>query len=95
MFSYQEKENAIASHISIPNQMKWHSPFGRTFWDMKGTNKFPALRVLDNGILLLQDNAYSCGIGLIAAINDGGMPFNKMVRCDRMEIKVSTGMKVE
>jgi hypothetical protein len=26
-----EEQNAIASHVSIPNQMKWHSPFGRTF----------------------------------------------------------------
>jgi hypothetical protein len=27
-FSYQEELNTIASHVSIPNQMKWHSPFG-------------------------------------------------------------------
>jgi hypothetical protein len=30
-FSYQEEQIAIASHVSIPNQMKWHSPFGQTF----------------------------------------------------------------
>jgi hypothetical protein len=35
---------------------------------MKGTKKFPALRVLDNGVLSMQDDAHSCGIGLIAAI---------------------------
>jgi hypothetical protein len=31
VFSYQQEQNAIASQVSIPNQMKWHSPFGRTF----------------------------------------------------------------
>ncbi len=30
-FSYQEEQNTIARHASIPNQMKWHSPFGQTF----------------------------------------------------------------
>jgi hypothetical protein len=68
-FSYQEEQNAVASQVSIPNQMMWHSPFGRTFLgDMKGTKKFPALRALDNGVLPLQDDTHSCGIGLIAAI---------------------------
>ena len=68
-FSYQEELNAIAGQVSIPNQMMWHSPFGRTFLgDMKGTTKFPALRVLDNGVLPLQDDAHSCGIGLKVAI---------------------------
>jgi hypothetical protein len=68
-FSYQEEQNAIASRVSISNQMKWHSPFGRTFFgDMKGTKTFPAFRVLDNGVLPLQDDAHSCGIGLIAEI---------------------------
>jgi hypothetical protein len=67
-FSYQEKQSAIASHVSITNQMKWHSPFGQTFWDMKGTKTFPALRVLDNGVLPMPDDAHGCGIGLKAAV---------------------------
>jgi hypothetical protein len=74
---------------------------------MKGTKTFPALRVLDIGVLPLQDDAHSCGIiGLLAAIgiilrvisgtdNDCGTHYNKMFRCDCMEIKVSTDMKVE
>jgi hypothetical protein len=68
-FSYQKDQNPIAGNVSMPNQMKWHSPFGRTFFgDMKGTKKFPALRLLDIGVLPLQDDAHSCGIVLIAAI---------------------------
>jgi hypothetical protein len=62
---------------------------------MKGTIKFPALRVLDNGVLPLQDDAHSCGIGLIVAIgivlrviigtdNYGGTRYNKMFRHDCM-----------
>ncbi len=68
---------------------------------MKRTKKFHALRVLDNGVLSMQDDAYSCGIGLIAAIgiilrviigtnNYGGTRFNKMFSHDFMEIKNST-----
>jgi hypothetical protein len=73
---------------------------------MKGTKKFPALRVLDNGVLPLQDDAHSCGIGIIAAIgiilrviigidNDGGTRYNKMFRRDCMEIKDLTERKSE
>jgi hypothetical protein len=106
-FSYQKDQNPIAGNVSMPNQMKWHSPFGRTFFgDMKGTKKFPALRLLDIGVLPLQDDAHSCGIGLIAAIgiilrviigtdNDSATRYNDMFRRDHMEIKVSTDMKVE
>ena len=73
---------------------------------MKGTKTFPALSVLDNGILPLQDDAHICSIGLIAAIgiilqviigtnNDGGKRYNKMFRCNCMEIKDSTDMNLE
>jgi hypothetical protein len=48
--------------------MKWLSPFGRTFfWEMKGINTFPALRVLENDVLPLQEDGHSCGIGILAA----------------------------
>jgi hypothetical protein len=30
-FSYKQEQNAIASQVSIPNQIKWHSPFVRIF----------------------------------------------------------------
>ena len=73
---------------------------------MKGAKRFPALRVLENGVLPLQNDAISCGIGLIAAIgiilqviidtnNDGGTCYNQTFRCNCMEIKVSTDMKLE
>ncbi len=106
-FSYQEEQNANANHVSIPNQIKWHSPFRQnSFGDNKGTKTFSALRVLDNGVHYPQGDAHSCGISLVAAIliilrviigtnNDGGTCYNKMFRCDCMEIKVSTAMKVE
>ncbi len=62
--------------------------------------------MLDSGVLLLQDDTYSFGIGLIAAIgiilqviiganNDGGKRYNKMFRCTCMEIKDSTDMNLE
>jgi hypothetical protein len=35
---------------------------------MKGTKKFLSWRILDNGVLPMQDDTHSCGIGLIAAI---------------------------
>jgi hypothetical protein len=30
-FGTQEEQNTIARQVSIPQQIKWHSPFGRTF----------------------------------------------------------------
>jgi hypothetical protein len=73
---------------------------------MKGIKKFPALRVLDNGVLPLQDDTHCCGFGLNAAIgvilrviigtdNDSGTRYNKMFRRDGMEIKDSTDRKSE
>jgi hypothetical protein len=86
-----------------------HTVVAQSFFvgDMKsGTKKLPALRVLDYSVLPLQDDARSCGIGLIAAIgiilqviigtdNDGGTCYNKIFRRDCMEIKVPTDMKLE
>ncbi|KAI2498090.1 hypothetical protein MHU86_16400 [Fragilaria crotonensis] len=70
---------------------------------MKGTNTFPALRVLDNDVLPLQEDGHSCGIGIIAAIaiilrdiigtQDGVAAYNEMFRRDRMEIQMSTDVK--
>ena len=72
---------------------------------MKCTNTFPALRVLDNDVLPLQEDGHSCVIGLVAATaiilrdsigtHDGGTAYNEMFSCDRMEIEVSTDMKGE
>jgi hypothetical protein len=74
---------------------------------MKGTKEFPALRVLDNGILPLQDDKHSCGIGLIPAVGiilqvfivtdtDGSTCYNNMFRRDHcMEIKDSSDMNLE
>ena len=83
----------------------------QSFWTnffrgYEGTKKFPSLRLLDIGVLPLQDDAHSCGIGVIAAIgiilrvvigteNDSAMHYNDMFKRDHMEIKVSTDMKVE
>jgi len=103
-FSYQEQRKNSADDSSTPNRMKWLSPFGRTFFgQMKGTNTFPALRVLDNDVLPLQEDGHSCGIGVIAAIaiilrdiigtQDGVAAYNEMFRRDRMEIQMSTDVK--
>jgi hypothetical protein len=105
-FSYQEQGKAGANNSSTPNKMKWLSPFGRTFFgEMKGTNTFPALRVLDNDVLPLQEDGHSCGIGILAATaiilrdiigtQDGVAAYNKMFRRDRMEIQMSTDVKPE
>ncbi len=62
--------------------------------------------MLDNGVLPMRDDAHSCGIGLIAAIqiilqviigtnNDNGKRLNKMFRHYCMEIQVSTDLKLE
>ncbi len=62
--------------------------------------------MLDNGVLPLQDDAQSCGIGLIAAIgimlcviigtdNDRGTRYNEMFRRDCMEINFSTDTEVD
>ncbi len=99
------ERNCKSGQHSQPNEVAqsfWKNFFG----DMKGTKTFPALSVLDNGILPLQDDAHICSIGLIAAIgiilqviigtnNDGGMRNNKMFRLERMEIKDSTDRKSE
>jgi hypothetical protein len=107
-FSYQEEQKTTsASDASTAhNKMKWHSPFGRTFFgDMKGTEKFPALRVLDDGVLPRQDDDHSCGIGLIAAIaiilrdiigtDNGATRYNEMFRRDCMQVVASTDMRVQ
>ncbi|KAI2503366.1 hypothetical protein MHU86_11086 [Fragilaria crotonensis] len=88
--------------------MKWLSPFGRTFFrEMKGTNTFPALRVLDNDVLPLQEDGHNCGIGVIAAIAiilrdiigtydiSVAGAYNQMFRRNRMEIQMSTDVKPE
>ncbi len=99
------EHNCKSCQHSKPNEVA-QSLWMNSFWDMKGTKKFPALWVLDSGVIPLQDDAHSCGNGLIAAIgillrviigtiNDGGKRFNKMFRCDCMEIKGSTAMNLE
>lgn len=104
-FSYQEEQKRNKSKSETPTQMKWNSPFGRTFFgEMKGTKKFPALRVLDKGVLPLQDDGHSCGVGLIAAIgiilrdiigtDNGATRFKEIFRHDCMKIKMSTELKV-
>jgi hypothetical protein len=91
---------------SKPNEVA-QSFWTHFFGDMKDTKKLPALRfLLDNGVLPLQDDAHSCGIGLIAAIgimlrviigtdNDGGTGYNEMFRRDHMEINFSTDTEVD
>jgi hypothetical protein len=85
--------------------MKWYSPFGRSFFgEMRGTEKFPALRVFDNGVLPLQHDGYSCGIDLIAAIaiilrdvigtDNGATRLKEIFRRDCMEVGVFTDMKM-
>ncbi len=105
-FSYQEQGKTSAKDSSTPNKMKWLSPFGRTFFgEMKGTNTLPALRVLDNDVLPLQEDGHSCGIGLIAATaiilrdivgtHDGVAACKEMFRSNCIEITVSFDVKRE
>ena len=49
--------------------LKWLTPFGtEVSGEMVGTNEFPSIRVLDDGVLPLQVDAFSCAIGLVAGI---------------------------
>ena len=49
--------------------LKGFTPFGNQYLeDMVGTEKFPALKVLKDGVLPKQKDEYNCGIGLVAAI---------------------------
>jgi hypothetical protein len=103
-FSYQEQQrrkDCNPSSTTFAEKMEWLIPYGKAYFgEMKGSKTFPALRVLENGVLPLQNDDHSCGIGLIAAIaiilrdiigkDNCGTDYNKMFSREHMEVKVIT-----
>ena len=68
-YSYQDQQRTLDMAPSTESDMKWLTPFGQNFNGcIRGTKKFPSLRVLDKDVLPLQKDGHSCGIGEGAAV---------------------------
>ena len=104
-FSYAEQWRRIDSSGAGTVEtamLKWFTPSGNQYLgDMVGTEKFPALKVLEDGVLPKRKDDYNGGLGLVTAIGIilcdllGRSTVSEITRYNKMFDHSSMPMRVE